>query len=496
MKKLLYLSLIATIIFFQFKLTNFSKAENEVKAGDVVINEVMYYPASGDYKDEWIELYNKTSNPISIKDWVIYDNNTPKNLSDLTIQPSGFLIIKGLDLGGRIGNGLRNDGDFVGLKIHPEDQTDIDKVSWGDNSSAFSPSIKKVLKGHSIERYPAGQDTDSASDFIDQITPTPGQPAPAIDPTSAQQQPPLIDQITQLVPNEESADPEGETLVALSTIKDARQKPKNSEVLVEGIITTLPATLSNQYFYIQDQSAGIQIYSSKGNFPKLSSSQKIRVLGTTSESNNEKRIKISSSEDITILNQEKEPEPIALQTGQINENQEGMLVKVKGKVVEPSGNLFYLDDDSGKIKIYIKRETKIEKPEFKTDENVELAGIVSQYKDTYRILPRINSDIKTVSGIVLAESNKKLSNKDAAEQDEIEEADSFDQTPTKVLGASAAKSKQPFWPIVAILAGLGLIGYLIYDYQNQKRTGNSKIWSKVSQAAQRWRNNWANRRSG
>ena len=268
---------------------------------------------------------------------------------------------------------------------------------------------------------------------------------------------------------------EEEEETPLVTIKEARQKEKDEKVLVEGLVTVLPGTFSARYFYIQDNTSGVQIYFSKEQWPNFSVGQRVRVLGSISESYNEKRVKISQANDISILGQEQEPEMITLKTGQINEDTEGMLVKVSGTVVQPSGNTIYLDDNSGKIKIYIKKEAQIQKPRLKQGEKLEITGIVSQYKDSYRILPRKTKDFKTTSSqtLISTKKNKTADVKEIPEEETKESvANDNPETPEKVLGASTTKSHFPPWIILPILAALGILGYIINDYQKHKRTRN------------------------
>ena len=41
---------------------------------NIVITEIMYNPPSG-FADEWIEIYNKSSDSINIKSWQFYDSD-------------------------------------------------------------------------------------------------------------------------------------------------------------------------------------------------------------------------------------------------------------------------------------------------------------------------------------------------------------------------------------------------------------------------------------
>jgi len=494
-----------------------SRAQNEGKPGDVVINELMWMGSSEDSYDEWIELRNITDRDISLEGWRITKNTGTE--TNLKIDFSGKIIAKNSyfvisyrtqeksklainpDVLCQTSHFLSN--DKLQITLYDNNSQIIDTA--GDGGKPFFPpnsSTKASMERNDPPRegtkkenwHTATTSINFDPGAIEMGTPKAPNSQPATQTPTQQPEPSPLPQLSLPL-----SEPEGEEIIALLTIKEARQKEKDAEVLVEGISTVAPGTLSARYFYIQDQTAGIQIYFSK-DFPALSIGQKVRILGTLSEAYNEKRIKISQTQDLTILSQEKEPEPLILKTGQINEEHEGMLVKVKGKVVEPKGNLFYLDDGSGKIKIYIKKETKIEKPRLKEGQELEVTGIVSQYKDAYRILPRKNDDLKTATGqaVTTLSTKKGETVKEEDEEEEVEEGLPSEALAKegKVLGAEVKKLNQNWWLYLLILGGLGILGYLGYDYYLQKRKGNSKIWSKIRPLFERWRNYWANWRFG
>lgn len=159
----------------------------------VVINEVYYdvAPDKGlDSGDEWIELYNAGGTDISLKDWTISDNTTTVTIhADKTIVAGGFALVSKdhspwslywsvpsgveiIELGSLIGGGLANGGDRVILKDNLGNI--IDQMSWSTNRTVFDPPCPDVLEGHSLSRNPLGFDTDTAADFIDLASPTPG----------------------------------------------------------------------------------------------------------------------------------------------------------------------------------------------------------------------------------------------------------------------------------------------------------------------------------
>jgi hypothetical protein len=60
---------------------------------DLVVNEIMYAPISG--APEWVELYNRSAEPINLKKWKLGDNTTLVLITnnDVFIQPSSFFVL-------------------------------------------------------------------------------------------------------------------------------------------------------------------------------------------------------------------------------------------------------------------------------------------------------------------------------------------------------------------------------------------------------------------
>jgi len=164
----------------------------------LVINEVYYDPDSGhmqgtnpDENDfEWIEIYNPTALTINLKNWKIQDNSANERSiseSNRDLLPGDFVVIakannvrviwnipneKFIGIGQNFGNGLANGGDRVILK--DSDGNIVDQMSYGTDTTAFNPACPDVVEGHSLERNPTGKDTDTAGDFVDRSSPTPG----------------------------------------------------------------------------------------------------------------------------------------------------------------------------------------------------------------------------------------------------------------------------------------------------------------------------------
>jgi hypothetical protein len=161
-----------------------------------VINEVQYNPPqqSVDTAFEWLELLNRTGQTIDLTGWSLNDNHESDPVPSLFLPPGDFAVIAARtdfyanfpNFGGNIvfmadgsiGNGLSNTGDRL-ILADPTGKI-IDSLSYGDDDTIMSPPCRNVPEGHSLERQPAGQDTNQASDFVDNSTPSPGCSLPSV----------------------------------------------------------------------------------------------------------------------------------------------------------------------------------------------------------------------------------------------------------------------------------------------------------------------------
>ena len=176
--------------------------------GGLLISEVLYDPDGPESEAEWFEVQNTTGAPIDISGFKVGDEEIDGGSEGMYVFPEGSVLAAGdaivvanqafqfevdygwkpdyelsdtdpevPDLakytawsGGSIS--LSNAGDEL-LLIDPFDNL-VDAVSWAASAWAFDPPVQDVPGGHSIERFPSGVDTDTAADWRDQESPTPG----------------------------------------------------------------------------------------------------------------------------------------------------------------------------------------------------------------------------------------------------------------------------------------------------------------------------------
>jgi len=220
----------------------------------LLISEVMY-DVGDEPEEEWIEIYNAGSTAIDLSDYKIGDEETqggsegmvqfppgtsiaPKQVMVIANQAASFFGVYGFQPDFEVHNSddtipdlqvyaewggsnmqLSNTGDEVLLLA--ADDSSFDALSWGSSIVAFDPSAKDVSEGHSLERYPAYEDTDTAVDWRDQENPDPGRvdtsppaptptPTPPPTPTPSPTPTPEPTPVPPLVINEILADPAGD----------------------------------------------------------------------------------------------------------------------------------------------------------------------------------------------------------------------------------------------------------------------------------------------
>ena len=178
------------------------------ETGRLLVSEVLYDPLGSEPANEWIELHNAGGSVLSLTDLKLGDEETtgqgegmyrfPEGMS---LEPDEVILIANQSVEFEAVYGFKPDLEFiesdaetpnmekytewasgnVGLSntgdeviILAADDSVVDAVSWGSSTWAFDPAAPDVVQGHSLARFPAGLDTDSAADWIELELPTPG----------------------------------------------------------------------------------------------------------------------------------------------------------------------------------------------------------------------------------------------------------------------------------------------------------------------------------
>lgn len=137
------------------------------REGDVVINEFVSDPADGE--EEWIELFNKSSNAVALDGWSLEEGSERKTPLSGILLSRGFFVIEK-----PVGN-LNNTGDSIFLKDPRE--TIIDQVTYGEwQDQNQSDNAALTSDPESLARISDGYDSNNdREDFRPTQTPTRGK---------------------------------------------------------------------------------------------------------------------------------------------------------------------------------------------------------------------------------------------------------------------------------------------------------------------------------
>ena len=345
-----------------------------VYSSDIMISEIMPWPEEGS-SFEFIELYNLGTTTVDLSGWQLDDTedsgSSPYAIADgIKIEPEEYLAFYNID-----------------TKISLNDD--------GDTARLLDPSLKEISKV-SYLKSPKGQSYSLINNnwlWSESKTPNLVNAELVVDDDD------VSEETDSLI-----SDVEENAVVKKVSISEGKKQENGTIITVEGNVTVLPGMVSTQYFYIEDDASGIQVYLSSKDFPDLTIGDIIEVTGELSERSGERRIKIDSPDKILVLERGyQRPDPIPIEISEIGEQNEGRLVEISGEVVETSGDIFVVKSiNSGQtVKVVIRETTEIDKPRMRTGDIVEVSGVISQYKEEYRILPIEQEDVKIISLVEL-----------------------------------------------------------------------------------------------
>lgn len=329
----------------------------------VIINEFLPDPDGSDAEGEWIELYNQ-GGEVNLLNWKIDDSDggsKPYEVSsDLWFDPGDFFLLP------RPESGLALNNTFDSIRLFNDQSELMDEIEY-----------ESVVEGESYARGENGKWFWTTA-----LTPKEKN-------------------IISLSDSKNYSMVLGEKIggnTSIVSLAEAQETEGGEAVHVFGTVAVLPGALGSQYFYIIDESGGMQIYNYKKEFPALQVGDHLEIYGEIAVSNGEKRIKTKISEDMIFLDHRDEPTAIETTCDKIDDSYVGRLIKVSGEITERKSSVVYLDDGTDEAIVYIKKSTGISLSELKEGESFSVVGIVGKTKSGTRIMPRNPSDIiKTVS---------------------------------------------------------------------------------------------------
>ncbi len=349
------------------------KVEIEVDSGlsqnaEVIISELFPNPDGSDAK-EFIELKNNTSGTVNLFGWFLRIGSRKYTFLENTfISPDGFLVfykaVTKLSLANTTGK----------IELLNKDKTVMDIVKY--------------------DKPKTGQSFSLINNEWQWAEPSPGKVTVIAEV--------LGEKIEKETVSKKNASPASHGSL-IKNIAEIREGNKGQPVKIQGVVAALPNVFGSQFFYVVGDGGGIQIFQSKKDFPPIGVGDLVEITGTVSEANGIKRVNIKNSKAVDILSLDNKLTTIPLDMDNMDENMAGGLVEATGEITEIKSTFMYVDNGTDEIKVYFKKNAKIDKQKYKEGEKVTVVGILEKTKDDWQLWPRSNDDLKSL-GMVEAEA--------------------------------------------------------------------------------------------
>jgi hypothetical protein len=179
--------------FYAFTTNTPGTQNSAILIGDIVINELMYDPISGNNEDQYIELYNQGTNTVNLAGWQ-FTSGITFTFPNITLAPSGYLVVArnltnllakypSLNSGNTVGNysgKLSHDGVLLVLSqpetldtntaiLVAEDQVTYGTGGrWGEWSSGGGSSLELInpRSNHRLAANWADSDESQKSSWV------------------------------------------------------------------------------------------------------------------------------------------------------------------------------------------------------------------------------------------------------------------------------------------------------------------------------------------
>ncbi|NMO19841.1 hypothetical protein HPC49_49690 [Pyxidicoccus fallax] len=184
------------------------------------------------------------------------------------------------------------------------------------------------------------------------------------------------------------------------SIAQARQQPLGSTVTVVGVATSFTGAFfpNDNGFAIQEKKTGIYILDSLD--ADIQVGQVVRVTGTLTQSFGQ--VLSVTPTSIEVLGEANEPPPHPVKTGDVSEETEGRLVRIKGIIVSdieddlPFGFKFAVDDGTGPTFVFVNSGTGIDVSGLEQGQRVVIQGVSGEFLGEYEVDPVFQEDIRVL----------------------------------------------------------------------------------------------------
>jgi hypothetical protein len=372
--------------------------------GIVVLNEVLPAPAADhnrdgkvDGDDEFIELYNPGTQPVSLAGLQLSDNTGDEDPTRrYTFGVGQYLNGGEWLLIWRKESWINQNVEDDYVRLLNADGEEMDRINWAE-----SPD-----NGWSISRIPDGQRWVGYT----RVTPG-GRNARRDEPSgnsaaNAAQDDDDEEDPNVIPPTHGQADgPPG-------SLAHAKLAGLRAQVEFQAVVT-VPPGLFNNSIYVADPApdivngpyAGISInvYLFRGEFPPLQEGDRVRVRGTLRSFRGELELQIERPDQIWRMSSGTPLLPLPINAAEVAESLEGRLVTFQGVVSGWQGDSIFLSDpanpDAEPVRVVIRSSLSWRRPYVNRGEVWQVTGVVSQmasaapWNGGYRVMVRYQTDL-------------------------------------------------------------------------------------------------------
>lgn len=388
------------------------------KINDVLFNEVLSAPTTG---DEWVEIYNTTSETFSLDSWTLTDKSGKTTTLSGDIESYGYYLIK--NPAGK----LNNDGDDLFLKNEYGDL--IDKFTYGteelpapekDQSLAYTkngwltgeptpektnpePVIKQAIEeqassvepiyAQEINTHSTQMDPDTSSSRLEeQNTATSADATDGVRRVIAIAQP-LVENVEKTKQtNSDSNESTAKKAKAIARITTSEVVSLNhgDKASVTGLVIMEPMKVAKQVMYLE----GLEVYFHDASWPKIPVGSTVTLTGSIDHESINTRIKLASVDDIVIHEDAQDPMSTTVSVADLASIGSGRLVTITGELTLLTKAGFTLKTDGGDIAVNLKAASNITTSKLTTGTTLVTGVLIKNKAGAFEVYPRSSEDLK------------------------------------------------------------------------------------------------------
>jgi|GEM_PF-5402468 len=328
------------------------------EAPKIELSELLPNPATG---EEFIELHSVDQKEVDLS--VLSLKDASGKLSPLSglLSPGSFVAL----YKSTTAIALNNDGDTIELLWTGGDGSVLDTTTFESSEPDMSWSHIDGAFAWTTEATPG------EANFL--VLPANPDPEPE-EPSDTEDQ------------DESSEEEPADDVVAVSSLVELQTLPEDTEVQVQGVISSPRGLFYKDTLHIVDSTGAALVHLDTGRY---SVGTRLTINGTTQQY--AKQIRIEAN-DVQTDGEARVPY-VQVAPGELTDEQVGLPVEMRGSVVGTSAKSFRLGDKTTNTLVSIRKSTGISKKAPKKGSQVSVQGIVLRSGEQLVVAPRSSADI-------------------------------------------------------------------------------------------------------